>query len=92
MARSFPHRSIIDPDLSLLAGVYGVKVRRRVVVPVHVDEDPIELGQPWHREQPALTALRAPITYLSSGRVPGWFVKNGSMFCASGTRLYGARG
>lgn len=32
----------------LVISTLGVEVRRRMVVPVHVDDDPIELADPWH--------------------------------------------
>lgn len=39
-------RPVINPDEGLVAGVDGVHVRRLMVLPIHVDDDPVELAEP----------------------------------------------
>ena len=51
-----------DLDLAFRTTVNRVKVRRRMIPPVHVDRDPVELGNPGHI--PSLLGSKAGGAYL----------------------------
>ena len=57
-------RSVIDAHQCLVLAVDGVEVRRSMVLPVHVDHDPVELAEPRHL--PTLRGGQPPIVEVDS--------------------------
>ncbi len=41
-------RAVMNPDESFVFGIDGMKMGRIVIDEIHVDDDPVELTQPWH--------------------------------------------
>jgi hypothetical protein len=60
--RSGEQRAVVDPHQRLVTGVDGMEMCRLVVVPLHVDDDPVELAQPRHERgvRPGRDAARRP--------------------------------